>query len=276
MEHMSFYERVDQASKCLMTPSLILIWSFADPIHPLLMLEGPDDILCFEFNPSDPNIVCGGCINGQIVLWDISKYEDRLKNHRTQSQGSQPKANLANMPSFFDTDSHELSPIIRYCAVSNIESSHKMSISDIQWVPDHMEIGRMGVVIENKTGFCNQLITCSSDGSVIFWDTRAPSKSGTGGTTNVVDDSDEIGYNQFKHLDLSWKPLLKTTVQRLRGTGEHSPLKFSISEVQGPIKKRKPATAEDVEVEESANFSGGFGSKKEEDRKSTRLTPVTQ
>ena len=30
--------------------------------------------------------------------------------------------------------------MIRYCAVSAIENSHRMAISDIQWVPDHIEV----------------------------------------------------------------------------------------------------------------------------------------
>ena len=33
-ERLSFDERIDQAAKVIMTPSLILIWSFTDPIHP--------------------------------------------------------------------------------------------------------------------------------------------------------------------------------------------------------------------------------------------------
>ena len=32
-------------------------------------------------------------------------------------------------------------PIIRYCAVSGIEHGHKESITDLLWVPDHMEVG---------------------------------------------------------------------------------------------------------------------------------------
>lgn len=31
------------------------------------MLECPDDILAFEFSPSDPNIIAGGCVNGQVL-----------------------------------------------------------------------------------------------------------------------------------------------------------------------------------------------------------------
>lgn len=47
-----------------------------------LLLEAPDDIYSFQFSPSDPNIICGGCYNGQVVLWDISAHADRLKQPR--------------------------------------------------------------------------------------------------------------------------------------------------------------------------------------------------
>jgi len=33
-ERLSFDDRVDNAHRIIMTPSLILIWSFSDPIHP--------------------------------------------------------------------------------------------------------------------------------------------------------------------------------------------------------------------------------------------------
>lgn len=47
-----------------------------------LLLEAPDDIYSFQFCPSDPNIIAGGCQNGQLVLWDISAHADRLKQPR--------------------------------------------------------------------------------------------------------------------------------------------------------------------------------------------------
>lgn len=81
-EKMTFDDRIDNAAKVIMTPSLILIWSFTDPIHPQLLLEAPDDIYSFQFSPSDPNIIAGGCYNGQVVLWDISAHADRLKQPR--------------------------------------------------------------------------------------------------------------------------------------------------------------------------------------------------
>ena len=38
-ERVSFDDRVDNASKILMNPSLVLLWSFLDPIHPQVCLK---------------------------------------------------------------------------------------------------------------------------------------------------------------------------------------------------------------------------------------------
>ncbi len=47
-----------------------------------LLLEAPDDIFSFAFSPTEPNIIAGGCMNGQVVLWDIAEFEERIKNPR--------------------------------------------------------------------------------------------------------------------------------------------------------------------------------------------------
>ena len=51
-----------------------------------LLLEAPEDIMCFKFCPTDPNIIAGGCISGQVVLWDISQHADRLRQSSTASK----------------------------------------------------------------------------------------------------------------------------------------------------------------------------------------------
>lgn len=53
--------------------SCILFWNFEDlhSIDPIVILSSPLEIISFEFNPKDPNVVVGGSINGQVVLWDI-------------------------------------------------------------------------------------------------------------------------------------------------------------------------------------------------------------
>ena len=44
-----YADRMDLSSTLLKDRSLILIWSFADPIHPVLFLEGPETIQCFKY-----------------------------------------------------------------------------------------------------------------------------------------------------------------------------------------------------------------------------------
>ncbi|XP_022087919.1 WD repeat-containing protein 63-like isoform X2 [Acanthaster planci] len=229
-ERMSFDDRVDNASKIIMNPSLILLWSFTDPIHPQILLEAPDDIFSFKFCPSDPNIIAGGCINGQVVMWDISKHADRL---RSNQRGKQTKKNsMMKLPGFEDENTDQM-PIVRYCAVSGIEHSHKMAISELQWVPDHMEITRMGIVVENKTGTCSQILSASTDGCIAIWDTKPPK----GHTPSVEDakqkDNPLAVSTTFKHLDLTWKPTLKFPVSKIEGNGEYGVLKVSIQERQG-------------------------------------------
>ncbi len=45
-------------------------------------MEAPDDIFSFAFSPTEPHIIAGGCMNGQVVLWDITEFEERIKNPR--------------------------------------------------------------------------------------------------------------------------------------------------------------------------------------------------
>ena len=64
-------------------------------LSPQLLLEAPDDIYCFKFCPTDPNIIAGGCVNGQVVLWDISAHVERLKTQR----GTNKRKNMNSLVS---------------------------------------------------------------------------------------------------------------------------------------------------------------------------------
>ena len=43
-----------------------------------MILRIPDDITCFEWHPHEPEVMIGGCTNGQLVLWDIAEYYHHL------------------------------------------------------------------------------------------------------------------------------------------------------------------------------------------------------
>ncbi|KAK1165411.1 WD repeat-containing protein 63 [Acipenser oxyrinchus oxyrinchus] len=233
-ERLSFEDRINLSAKLVMTPSLILIWSFSDPIHPQLLMECPDDICCFEFCPSDPNIIVGGCINGQVVLWDISAYAERLQSTRTGGAKHTPAA--VNALPGFEEKNVKKTPIVRYCAVSSIEHGHKAPISDVQWLPDYYEISRQGIPLENKNGICVQIITCAPDCSVYFWDIRPPNTATQAMTDRKKSEEKHLENpqgipNTFKHLDLTWKPLIRVGLPRIETSGEYSALKVSLKDI---------------------------------------------
>ncbi|XP_059149389.1 dynein axonemal intermediate chain 3-like [Physella acuta] len=246
---LSFDERVDNAAKVIMAPSLILIWSFADPIHPQLILEAPEDIYSFAFNPTNPNYIVGGSYNGQIVMWDITSQAERLKQHR----GSNRNKKRTVLPGFEDPNALK-TPIVRYCAVSSIEHSHRCPVTDILWLPDHMQVTKMGVPQENSSLVSTQLISCATDNILLFWDAK-PSKlhqlqdEGTKQPMGVPDT--------FRYLDLTWKPLLKVALSKSEPGGDHAPTKFSIQERQGDRSTLGTGT-EFKEVDLTKSMQGGF------------------
>nr|XP_020458559.1 WD repeat-containing protein 63 isoform X1 [Monopterus albus] len=206
--------------------SFIVFYSFSDFSNPQLLLECPDDIFAFEFCPSDPNIIVGGCKNGQVVLWDISA-------HITHLQGSQPSGK--NISDMFDLDDNNKNtpPVIRYCAVSSIESSHKARITDVKWLPPTFEVTRSGIPVENKSNICVQIVTCSPDCTVLFWDVRVMrllSQSTSERRQNVAQKTQLTPYSvpeTFKHLDTTWKPLFRVSLPKIDASGEYAPLKFN-------------------------------------------------
>ncbi|KGL73318.1 WD repeat-containing protein 63, partial [Tinamus guttatus] len=231
-ERLSYDERVDLSGKLLLQKSVILFWSFSDPLHPQLMLECPEDIYCFQFSPSDPNIIAGGCFNGQVVLWDISQYEEKLRNAKS-SAGF--KKTAVNLPSFIQAQQcGPEPPLVRYCAVSSIEYSHRAIITDIHWLPDFFEVNRMGATFENRAEICVQLVTCSPDCSILFWDirgTKLPIQplSEKAKEEKIIDVLPDFP-DTFKHLDLTWKPLIKINLCKSDTSVDYSPIRISLTE----------------------------------------------
>ncbi|TKC45828.1 hypothetical protein EI555_000939, partial [Monodon monoceros] len=112
---LSFEERVHFSGKLLLQPSLILFWSFSDPIQP------------------------------QIVMWDITAHADRIEN--IKAGGSRSK-NVTLKPMFLlEPETNTEAMYIRHCAVSSIENGHRKAITDIHWLPDTFEVSLDGFIL---------------------------------------------------------------------------------------------------------------------------------
>ncbi|NXW26687.1 WDR63 protein, partial [Phaetusa simplex] len=249
-DQLYYEEQVNLSDKSLLQQSVILFWSFFDPIHPQLMLECPEDIYCFQFSPSDPNIIAGGCINGQVVLWDISQHEEKLQNAKTDDDAMKMTAvntvnasilnvlqyNCTSGPSLMQVqDSSTEPPLVRYCAVSSIQYSHKTPVTDIYWLPDYSEDNQTGATFENRAGARVQLVTCSPDSSILFWDIPATKvleqPSSEKMREEEIFDMPLDVPDTLNHLDLCWKPLIKINLCESDNNTEYSPVRLSLREL---------------------------------------------
>ncbi|CAJ1061090.1 dynein axonemal intermediate chain 3 isoform X1 [Xyrichtys novacula] len=187
----------------------------------LLLLEGPDGIFAFDFSPSDPNIIVGGCANGQVVLWDISAYVTYL-------QGTQPggKKSSVNTDTFASDDKDKKTPVVRFCAASSGESVQEAPITDVQWLPPTFEVTKTGEAVENKNKISVQFVTCSPC-AIMFWDVRV-SKQWSSWASGKKHTTAHSVSETFKHLGRWWKPLFKITPPMINTRRDYSPLKFSL------------------------------------------------
>ncbi|NXI35750.1 WDR63 protein, partial [Galbula dea] len=241
---LSHEEQVNLSEKTLLHQSVIVFWSVFDPIHPQLMLECPEDIYCFQFSPSNPNIIAGGCINGQVVLWDISQHGEKLQNAKTVADEIKVTAvNMVNpsipiiLPYIYVSvgkNGTELPPV-RYCAVSSIQYSHKKPVTDILCLPDYFEDNRMGATSENRAETCVQLVTCSPDCSILFWAIPATQLPRQPSSETIKEK--EVFYippdvpDTSKNLDLCWKPLIKINLCKSAINMEYGPIRISLREL---------------------------------------------
>jgi len=143
--------------------SSILIWNFNDLLHPQYILMAPGDLSCFAFNPKNPNIIVGGMMTGQLVLWDLTEYNRKLENQLGKKDADKDWA-----------PTPPISPIF----ISSIDRSHSRRVTCIKWLSANSEINKRGeysVLDESAkdyTHYPNQFITVAGDGHLLYWDAR--------------------------------------------------------------------------------------------------------
>lgn len=116
--------------------SFILFWNYEDlhAIDPLLILTSPLEILTFEFNPKDPNIVIAGTINGQIMMWDLQGIQfgqNSKKKGKSSEKGKIKEIEPIIMSALQDTSS--VGPITD--VIKKNVPSHKSPVLGIKWFP---------------------------------------------------------------------------------------------------------------------------------------------
>ncbi|KAG8199725.1 hypothetical protein JTE90_000821 [Oedothorax gibbosus] len=180
------------------------MWNVRNQFFSKYTLESLDDVYKLKFNPKLPNIISAGTVSGQLVMWDI-KQLDFSSDLKDSNQNS----------TVVDNDTSPT--ILRYCAVSSMDHVHKHGITDLQWVPAHLEIAVNGDILKSSSSGC-QIITCGLDGFLRIWDMRM----------GLYGKPGQPCPKKFNHLDGMWEPFHCVEVLESEGRKRKSLTTFSL------------------------------------------------
>ena len=174
VRNISFEQRVAVMGQTY--SAYILLWDFKHLVRPQVLLQSENEIYTFRFNKKQQNIIAGGSITGQVILWDISDAMELISSRSRRSGGGNTANNTtsADAANPLEEDESSNSPIVLPKYVSNIDHCHKRAITDIFWLPPTIQINYRGQIVSNDhvDGNSYQFITISTDAVVMVWDIR--------------------------------------------------------------------------------------------------------
>lgn len=162
-------DKTDTIKRTVLQPNPVLLWCFDDTLYPKLELATAREITCISFCPYDENVVVGGTINGQLVIWDLKGRLRKVENEEVLT-AAQARYRVA-MRLFLDwTKQDDAERIVRPVALSSMLYSHKAAVTAITWLSKDCYVAAAGNVKINKHGAYRYIATASLDSTIAFWD----------------------------------------------------------------------------------------------------------
>lgn len=201
IEYMKFHERAAIQGKSFESNVLIMNFSDNHIITLNYVLETPIEITTIEFHPENPNVIIGGCLNGQTIVWDLSSTDHRITSgHKNKSEAAGGEEDDGFAAAGGEEDEKQQSVIkMKNLCQSSIIASHRNFVADIQFIPGTMNVDKRNPSEGKYTHF----LSVSEDGIVNIWDTRHV-------------DKDVLK----KTPDFIWKPYMKLDLFKQDGSGE--------------------------------------------------------
>ncbi|XP_044755938.1 dynein axonemal intermediate chain 3 [Coccinella septempunctata] len=174
---------IDEVSQAINGTNPVLIWSFVDPLNPRLILETHREITTISICTFNENLVVGGAVNGQIVLWDIKNRIQKVEEQEILTNAQTKYRSYMKSLMTWMKDIHDVK-VVRATAVSDLRHSHSGAVVRIQWISPFEEVGRMGKAhqfFEDTEERSLQFMTAGEDGVVMIWDLLKKPTVGSGG-----------------------------------------------------------------------------------------------
>lgn len=146
------------------------MWSFDDNLNYKLEFESPLEITTLSFCPYDANILLGGAVNGQIILWDLQNRAEHL-DYTEMLSSSQVRYRVLVNEFLKWTIQIDEDLIVFPATISRLDTSQKGPITAIQWLNKRCSINTFGKISVDTNDNVHHrfFITCSLDGTIAFW-----------------------------------------------------------------------------------------------------------
>lgn len=161
--------RPDPIQRAVYGLNPVMIWSHIDSLMPKLYLESPREVKILSFCPFDENILIGGCVNGQIIVWDITNKLENVEKIEVLSEKCE-KYHIAMNAHMGWTKSVQDNAVVQSTVLSNLMTSHYGPVTAINWLSPNFGVtptGKSIMMRPEKQSFI--FFTGSEDGNVLIW-----------------------------------------------------------------------------------------------------------
>ncbi|CAH1646940.1 unnamed protein product [Spodoptera littoralis] len=148
----------------------VMIWSHIDSLIPKLYLEAPREVKILSFCPFNENILIGGLINGQVLVWDLTHKLENVEKIEVLSE-TREKYRIAMNAHMGWMKPVQDRAVVSATACSNLMTCHLAPVTGIKWVPPNYLVTPTGKTIkapDDKSPL--QFMTTSEDGTILIWD----------------------------------------------------------------------------------------------------------
>lgn len=169
-----------------MNYGIVLIWETGKN-EPRYILRSPTECEALKFNPTQPQLLVGGCSNGSVLLWDIKDLDP--------------------------FSSKVVDPVLQ------THSSQVYSVEDIVFLPPDIQVNIHGQLVDEKylDGLSHQFYIVSKEGLVLFYDLRLQALfKGELPFIAKVKPSSKLLLEEEGFPLTSWKPIFKFKPRRKR------------------------------------------------------------
>lgn len=163
IEHMKFHDRAEIMGKSWNSNVLIMNFSDNHIITLAYVLETPIEVTTIEFHPENPNVLVGGCINGQIIVWDLSSQDHRISNQKSsKNENHGDEENFTGGGGGEEDEKQQSIVKMKHMVQSSIYTTHRNFVADIVFVPGTVNVDKRNPSDGKYTHF----ISCAEDGIV--------------------------------------------------------------------------------------------------------------